>query len=275
MDQLFKIYRLTLEETLRIATLPNNPHNHDYEELIIAMEGELEHFIDFDTNTYAAPFVSFITKGKVHRVKPALKDGKCDMWVVRFKSEFIPEITFSLYSFYHNYATITTQKDDCFNRLVTLCEMMDREYNMPQPNLSIIKHLLSALFMMIENERKKADPENDLLKTNSITFKNFLALLENNFRRPEGVDFYAEKLFMSARNLNLICQQIMQKSVSELIETRKLIEAKNLLIYTDKTVSEIGFELGYNEKAYFTRVFKKRTGQTPTDFKDAMQKLIS
>lgn len=275
MDQLFKIYRLTLEETLRIATLPNNPHNHDYEELIIAMEGELEHFIDFDTNTYAAPFVSFITKGKVHRVKPALKDGKCDMWVVRFKSEFIPEITFSLYSFYHNYATITTQKDDCFNRLVTLCEMMDREYNMPQPNLSIIKHLLSALFMMIENERKKADPENDLLKTNSIIFKNFLALLENNFRRPEGVDFYAEKLFMSARNLNLICQQIMQKSVSELIETRKLIEAKNLLIYTDKTVSEIGFELGYNEKAYFTRVFKKRTGQTPTDFKDAMQKLIS
>lgn len=128
---------------------------------------------------------------------------------------------------------------------------------------------------MNENERKKADPENDLLKTNSITFKNFLALLENNFRRPEGVDFYAEKLFMSARNLNLICQQIMQKSVSELIETRKLIEAKNLLIYTDKTVSEIGFELGYNEKAYFTRVFKKRTGQTPTEFKEAMQKLIS
>ncbi|RDI12151.1 helix-turn-helix domain-containing protein [Flavobacterium sp. AG291] len=275
MDQLFKIYRLTPEETLRIATLPNNPHNHDYEELIIAMEGELEHFIDFDTNTYAAPFVSFITKGKVHRVKPALKDGKCDMWVVRFKSEFIPEITFSLYSFYHNYATITTQKDDCFNRLVTLCEMMDKEYGIPQPNLSIIKHLLSALFMMIENERKKADAENDLLKTNSITFKNFLALLENNFRRPEGVDFYAEKLFMSARNLNLICQQIMQKSVSELIETRKLIEAKNLLIYTDKTVSEIGFELGYNEKAYFTRVFKKRTGQTPTKFKEAMQKLIS
>ena len=67
----------------------------------------------------------------------------------------------------------------------------------------------------------------------------------------------------------------MQKSVSELIETRKLIEAKNLLIYTDKTVSEIGFELGYNEKAYFTRVFKKRTGQTPTEFKEAMQKLIS
>ena len=275
MDQLFKIYRLTAEETLRIATQPNNPHNHDYEELIVAMEGELEHFIDFSTNTYTAPFVSFITKGKVHRVKPALKDGKCDMWVIRFKSEFIPETTFSLYSFYHDYATITTQKDDCFNRLVNLCGMMYNEYTYQNQNLAIIKHLLSALFLMIENERKKADPVSDIQKTNSITFKNFLALLENNFRRPEGVDFYAEKLFMSARNLNLICQQIMQKSVSELIETRKLIEAKNLLIHSDKTVSEIGYEVGYNEKAYFTRVFKKRTGQTPTEFKEEMQKLIS
>jgi len=275
VDQLFKIYRLTAEETLRIATQPNNPHNHDYEELIVAMEGELEHFIDFSTNTYTAPFVSFITKGKVHRVKPALKDGKCDMWVIRFKSEFIPETTFSLYSFYHDYATITTQKDDCFNRLVNLCGMMYNEYTYQNQNLAIIKHLLSALFLMIENERKKADPVSDIQKTNSITFKNFLALLENNFRRPEGVDFYAEKLFMSARNLNLICQQIMQKSVSELIETRKLIEAKNLLIHSDKTVSEIGYEVGYNEKAYFTRVFKKRTGQTPTEFKEEMQKLIS
>lgn len=275
MDQLFKIYRLTAEETLRIATQPNNPHNHDYEELIVAIDGELEHFIDFATNTYTAPFVSFITKGKVHRVRPALKDGKCTMWVIRFKSEFIPETTFSLYTFFHDYATIPAQKDDCFNRLVTLCEMMNSEYSMPQPNLIIIKHLLSALFLMIEGERKKIDPVNDIQKTNNITFKSFLALLENNFRRPEGVEFYAEKLFMSARNLNLICQQIMQKSVSELIETRKLIEAKNLLIYTDKTVSEIGYELGYNEKAYFTRVFKKRTGQTPTEFKEEMQKLIS
>ncbi|HEY8400448.1 MAG TPA: helix-turn-helix transcriptional regulator, partial [Cytophagaceae bacterium] len=75
--------------------------------------------------------------------------------------------------------------------------------------------------------------------------------------------------------LNTICQKIMGKSVSEIIELRKLIEAKNLLTYSDKTISEIGFELGYNEKAYFTNVFKKRTGQTPSEFREEMKKLIS
>ncbi|ULT22952.1 helix-turn-helix transcriptional regulator [Sphingobacterium sp. E70] len=80
---------------------------------------------------------------------------------------------------------------------------------------------------------------------------------------------------MSARNLNLICQSILQQSVSEIIETRKLIEAKNLLLTTNKTISEIGFELGYQEKSYFTNVFKKKAGMTPSEFRNEIQKLIS
>ncbi len=99
--------------------------------------------------------------------------------------------------------------------------------------------------------------------------------MEENFHRPEGVEFYAEKLFMSSRNLNLICQNVLQQSVTEIIETRKLIEAKNLLTSTDKTISEIGYELGYNEKAYFTTVFKRKSGQTPTEFREEMKSIIS
>ena len=64
-------------------------------------------------------------------------------------------------------------------------------------------------------------------------------------------------------------------SVSEIIETRKLIEAKNLLVNSDNPVSEISFELGYNEKAYFSSVFKKKSGQTPTEFREEMRKLVS
>ncbi len=129
---------------------------------------------------------------------------------------------------------------------------------------------------MIESERKKIEiPPNGFHYTQNITFKNFLKILEDNYQRPEGVDFYAEKLFMSTRNLNLICHNILQMSVSEIIETRKLIEAKNLLISTHMSISEIGFELGYSEKSYFSNVFKKKTGQTPSGFRDEMRKLIS
>lgn len=276
MIQPFQIYKLLTKDVEKIALAPNEPHAHKYEELIICAEGNAEHFIDFHSNLLQAPFISFVSSGKIHRVKPAATNGQCDIWVIRFKSEFIPETTFQLYSYYHDHADLQVKRDPFFSRMVAIAEMMFYESQQKQTDYAVIRHLLSALFTMIESERKKATPgETDLNKTQNNTFKNFLSVLEENFRKSEGVEFYADKLFMTVRNLNLICQNIFQKSVSEIIELRKLTEAKNLLINTDKSVSEIGFELGYSEKTYFTSVFKKKSGQTPTDFRKEMRKLIS
>lgn len=276
MDQLFHIFRIGKEAARKIAESPDEPHNHDFEELIIGIEGELEHFIDFKSEKFSSPFISFVTKGKIHRVKPEIKRGRFNLWVIEFKSEFIPETTFQLYSYYHDHANVQMQRGERFDRMVKLCEMMYREARQSIPDYGVVRLLLSTLFTMIESERKKTDDdEKRFYSTQNITFKNFLKILEENFRRPEGVEFYAEKLFMSARNLNLICHNILQRSVSEIIETRKLIEAKNLLMTTNKTVSEIGFDLGYSEKAYFTTVFKKKSGLTPTEFRQEMNKLIS
>lgn len=272
----FKIFRVDEEEASKISASPDEPHQHDFEELIIGMEGELEHFIDFKTTLLDAPLVSFVTKGKVHRVIPKLKNGRCSMWVLRFISEFIPETTFQLYANYHDHATLKIQPGDCFNRLVTLCEIIQGAMQQEVPDLGVVKHLLSALFIMVESERNKIDPnENGVDLSQNTTIQNFLRILEENYQRPVGVEFYAEKLFMSARNLNLICKNVLHQTVSEIIETRKLIEAKNQLTHSDKNISEIGFDLGYNEKAYFTNVFKKRTGQTPTEFREEMKKLLS
>lgn len=276
MNKLFQIFKIGSEEAIKISASPDEPHQHDYEELVVGMEGQLEHFIDFQNTVLNAPLVSFVTKGKVHRAIPKLKDGKCNMWVLRFKSEFIPEITFQLYANYHNHAMLKLADDYSFKRLTTICEIIQGEMQQENPDLSVVRHLLTALFIMIESERNKiSTPDTGLANTQNTTLQNFLKILEENYQRPVGVDFYAEKLFMSARNLNLISKNILQQTVSEIIETRKLIEAKNQLTYTDKNISEIGFDLGYNEKAYFTNVFKKRTGQTPSEFREEMKKLLS
>lgn len=276
MNQLFQIFKVGKKEAAKIGASINEPHQHNFEELIIGIHGELEHFIDFKNTTLDAPLVSFVSKGKVHRVIPKLKNNKCDMWVIRFKSEFIPEITFKLYSNYHNHAMLKLSNNYSFKRLNSICEIIEVEMQQQQPDYGIVSHLLSSLFVMIESERNKSTHnENALASTQNTTLQNFLKILEANYQRQVGVEFYAEKLFMSARNLNLICKNILQQTVTEIIETRKLTEAKNQLINTNKNISEIGFNLGYNEKAYFTNVFKKKTGQTPTEFRVEMKKLLS
>ena len=276
MNQFFNILRIDEVRANEIAAMPDEPHVHDFEELIVGIKGQLDHFVDFTSQTLQSPLVSFIAKGKPHRLVTKLQNGEFNMWVLRFNSEFIGETIFQLYSSFHNNANQILQTGACFNRLNAICEIISQEMKHPAPDLSIVRHLLSALFIMIESERRRLnDNENVINSIQNETFINFLKILEDNFRRPLGVEFYAEKLFMSSRNLNLICQKIMNQSVSEIIETRKLTEAKNLLSSTNKSISEIGFELGYNEKSYFSNVFKKKSGQTPSEFRDEMQKLLT
>lgn len=276
MLSLFTIFTLHEKEAAGIIARPDEPHGHDYEELIIGTEGAIEHFIDFKTINLEAPFVCFVTRGKIHRVLPVLVNGRFQAYVLRFSSEFIAETSFQLYAGFHDHATLQMMPGDCFQRLLILCDIMAGEMKQPSPDLGVVRHLLSALFIMIESEKNKVAPSpGGPGSAQNTTFQNFLKILEENYHRPVGVEFYAQKLFMSARNLNLICKNILQQTVSEIIETRKLIEAKNQLTRSDKQISEIGFDLGYQEKAYFTNVFKKRTGQTPSEFREEMKKLIS
>ncbi len=268
------IYRFGSKEAEQVASLPNEPHLHDFEEIIIGMKGAIEHFIDFEATIVEAPFICFVTKGKIHRVKPLLKEGICDIWVIRFQSEYMSEIIFQLYNSFHNDANVLFPVKKVTGRIPTLTEMMYNELQQIQPDYAIVRHLLNAVISIIMAEKRSQNPKGASSNQNE-TFATFLTILEENFRRSVGVGFYAEKLFMSTRNLNLICQNVIQQSVSEIIENRKLIEAKNLLISTDKTIAEIAYELGYNENSYFSNVFKKKSGQTPGEFREDMKNILN
>ncbi|WP_085537736.1 helix-turn-helix domain-containing protein [Massilibacteroides vaginae] len=275
MEQLFTISKFSEEQSKRMSAFVFEPHSHDFEELVICKSGVIEHHIDFQRSLLTAPLVSFISKGKAHAVQ-MLADSQNrypEGWTFRFKSSFISESRFQLYSDYHDFANVELPDGVQFDRICVITQMIEDETKQETPDYSIIRSLLSTLFILIESERKKkALPIAD--NNQNITFKSFLRILEDNFKRDVSVDFYAEKLNMSARNLNLICRNILQRSVSEIIETRKLTEAKNLIMHSDKTISEIGFELGYNEKAYFTKVFKKKAGVTPSEFRNEMKKML-
>src|SRR5512138_3108611 len=134
MDLPFDIFKVDESDAGKIASSRYEPHAHEYEELLIGIEGEIEHFIDFKSTRFTSPFVSFVTKGKLHRLTPFLKDGKFSVWALTFRSEFIPETTFQLYSYYHDHANFMMQRGRCLDRLVTLCEMMFEETRQPVPD---------------------------------------------------------------------------------------------------------------------------------------------
>lgn len=269
----FRIEKITADVTDVIRTRPVKPHRHDYEELLILTAGEADHFIDFRREHIAAPLIVYIATGRIHQIVP---EPELRGWVIRYRAEFIPDSRFHFYSAFLDTLNYTLQRDFCLESVDSICELMLREADQPAPDYATLRHLLKAVLSKLETERDRMfNIAREGINPRQVALMSFLHILEDNYHRPEGVSFYADKMNTSVRNLNHICSSVLGKSVSELIETRKLMEARHLLLASGMTVAEIGYSLGYSEKSYFTRVFRKKTGLTPTDFRKAMQARVA
>ncbi len=100
--------------------------------------------------------------------------------------------------------------------------------------------------------------------------KEFNALVELNFRQAHSVGFYAEKLFKSPKTLSNNFAKF-GKTPLQIIHDRIILEAKRLLIYTDKTAKEIAFEIGFEDASHLSRMFKKHTSFSPSEFKKQLK----
>jgi AraC-like DNA-binding protein len=93
-------------------------------------------------------------------------------------------------------------------------------------------------------------------------------LIEQNFHTLHSPADYAKRLHMTAKTLGKIVRDQLGTTPTDLIRNRILIHAKWQLLHTLKPVKEISRELGFSDELYFSRLFKKATGYSPTFFRD-------
>jgi AraC-like DNA-binding protein len=71
--------------------------------------------------------------------------------------------------------------------------------------------------------------------------------------------------------LNRAIKSVSGKTASDLIIERLILEAKRLLLFSDLSNKEVAFKLNYEDPSYFTRIFRRKTGLTPTEFRSKMK----
>ncbi|MCK0145362.1 AraC family transcriptional regulator [Arenibacter sp. F26102] len=98
--------------------------------------------------------------------------------------------------------------------------------------------------------------------------RNFIFLVELNFRSEHSVKFYAGELCKSPKTLSNLFAIYNHKTPSKVIQERIVFEAKRLLSFTEKSVSQISDELGFNDVSHFSGFFKKSTQISPLDFRN-------
>ncbi len=103
-----------------------------------------------------------------------------------------------------------------------------------------------------------------------LTLENLKYAIETNFKTLRSPADYGKLLHISTKALNKASKAHFNKTLSDLIAERLIIEAKRELYLTAKAVKEIAFELGYEDEFYFSRYFKKKVGVSPQIFRDTV-----
>lgn len=95
----------------------------------------------------------------------------------------------------------------------------------------------------------------------------FRGLVERHFREHLTIEDYCRELAVTHLRLARACKSLGERSPLEIVQERLFLEARRELIYSDRSISEIAYRLGFREVPYFSRRFKEYVGRTPRDFR--------
>lgn len=94
--------------------------------------------------------------------------------------------------------------------------------------------------------------------------QRFRDLIEARFREQPALSACANELGITPTQLNRVCQQVLGHAALGVLHARLVLEAQRELAYTNLSVKQIAFDLGFSDAGYFTRFFQRRTGSAPT-----------
>ncbi|WP_231870039.1 helix-turn-helix domain-containing protein [Grimontia celer] len=141
------------------------------------------------------------------------------------------------------------------------------EFHNPQSGqASIIGAFLKIIFVLLaRNQQHNEHQETSEGKT--AVFERFINLIDVHATEHWQVSQYSEALGLSQGQLNRVCQRVAGQQALAIVHQHLLDEAKRLLIFTQLSAKEIGYQLGFKDPGYFSRFFQRHTGQAPKQFK--------
>ncbi|WP_168186914.1 AraC family transcriptional regulator [Elizabethkingia sp. JS20170427COW] len=171
----------------------------------------------------------------------------------------------------HNQKNKNLVTPTVFHQIQHLSELMFQEKESAQYSLEIPQYSLEILwsYLKIILLQLIRDDNHSLRITdkNIERLEQIFTLISEYAVREKKVDFYAQKMNLSSKRLNQILQSLTGKNLSYYLQEQLILEAKRLLIKGKLSVNEIAYQLGYEDRAYFSRFLKKWTGIPPSNYK--------
>lgn len=155
------------------------------------------------------------------------------------------------------------------NRFDLLLKIFTDEFQ-TQDNIQaeMLRMLLKRLIILVTRLAKEQAKDFPEKENHYDLIRKFNLSVENNYKTQHQVQFYADFLNKSPKTLSNLFAIYNQKTPLQIIHDRITLEAKRLLMYTDKSAKEIAFELGFEEASHFSRFFKTKENASPKEFRE-------
>lgn len=250
---------------------PYKPHRLKFYLIFFITGGKGKHFIDFENYDYCRGTVIFISKEQVHAFDPSVNyEGELILFRETFFTKNLSDTerstSNSLFN-YHIYSPVNYLSSDQFTIFKRIVMSIREEFSNQDDSFKpqIIGNLLKQF--LLQTERLRNGPRGRLDFRYYDEFIALQKLLDNHIHEERSVKFYAQKLGISTKKMNLLTQSIAKVTSKEYITSRLILEVKRLLVSSLYSINEIGYKMGFEEPTNFVKFFKKESGQTPAAFR--------
>jgi len=255
---------VVLLDGFRVGEGPiRDPHRHDYHELLWIRAGSGEHLIDGEPLAVEPGTVTVIARGQIHQFRHA--EGLSGA-ILRVTDAAVA--TGWLLGG-RGGRSIPVPRGERGRFEAVLRALHAETRRPPDPfTPALADHLTATVLLWLERwhaasrtERPQADDAEVALQ------RRFAELLERDFARHHDVAHYADALGVPAAALARALVALTGRATKELIVERVMVEAMRLLRFTDLTVGEVAFRVGYGDQLYFSRAFKRYAGRAPQAYR--------
>lgn len=254
------------------SKLPDYPFITDFYGILIVIKGEGSIFLDNTHIHLKKGTLLFLQPNHVRQWQHVSFDF--DAYFLVFENEFIETFfhdCFFIYrfQFFHNSTTSYTLacKKDFLISLVDSCKTINDELsNLQEDSHHFLRSILYNILIQINRKYiEQYGLSVNLFQNN--TGLQLKKLLEVNIKNYQKVEDYANFLKISRTHLNNISKKVFGLPVSAIIKERLLTEIKRELLFTNKSIKEICFEMNFSDVSNFVRFFKSNTGYNPGDYR--------
>lgn len=248
-----------------LPVLLGHPHKATFFQIVWLTTGEAVFNIDFRKVSIKANELLIITPGQVCSFDIHSEyTGKLILFTNDFFNVSETDANFLYTSEILHPVRLNNPVNLCPDLIKNLIELLENELNqgLRDYQIEIAQSFLRVILFESERQFSKAtDPA-----VNNVA-RLFYNTVEHHYKENKNTEFYVNMLNINEKVLSREIKAISGKTPKVYIDSRTILEAKRLLTYSNLSIKEIGYTLGFEEPSNFNKYFKKHTTRTPVEFR--------